>query len=1463
MGICLGASTVSLVLVAQQADPSQTDNTGAQPQIIRHTALAHEGDPKETLRVVLRDFDGHDFDRIAVTGRRFRKYVNLSSIPEPEAVEYAYRYTKPSGVDCPAVVSAGGETFMVYVLDSFGKISNVVTGNKCASGTGEFLLQQLRRMDVSLQKAARWAAIESPYHVSGRCSVFCKSDCTHATNKGVPKSKVTAGLCRMMADKILELLKKVSRQNIMITGGTSRNQMMIHYLRQEIPGLIVPEQAAYFEALGAGLWALEHETRTFPGIDGLFTGRSGTFDTLPPLSDFEKVVSFETIERQQVAPGDVCIFGLDVGSTTTKAVLLRRSDNAILASEYLRTNGDPVGASRQCYRSILEQVCKSVVPAQISITGLGVCGSGRQIAGLHALTSGIINEIIAHATAAVYFDTQVDTIFEIGGQDAKYTYITNGVPSDYAMNEACSAGTGSFLEESAYETLGVDMTDIAGIAVKGKRPPNFNDQCAAFIASDIKNAIHEGILREDIVAGLVYSIAMNYNNRVKGNRPVGEKVFMQGGVCYNHAVPLAMAALVGKPIVVPPEPGLMGAFGVALEIKKRIDAGLMAEQFFDLETLIQRSVTYGKSFVCKGGSEGCDRRCEIAVIEMEGKKYPFGGACNRYYNLRQNVKVDASALDLVRVRQQHVFEARQSKPSSRAGSGQTSRVALNRSFMVNTFYPLYATFFLELGFQPVLPEEWSQKGIDQREAAFCYPAELAHGFFHTLLHMSPPPDIIFLPHFKSIPVSNAQKRSQMCPFVQAETFYLQTTFKEKIDALKKHGTKIFSPLLDMYKGWQYCEKAMVETAVQMGTSRKRAKRAFERALHVQNRFSEQIKEMGRKVLEDLESDPEKVAVVIFARPYNGFVDEAHMGIPHKLATRGVSVLPLDCLPIDGEKSKRQMYWGLGEMMMKAARFVRRHPQLFATYITNFSCGPDSFLVGYFREIMGRKPSLTLELDSHTADAGLETRIEAFLDIVTAYRQLLARREIALTEQNFSPARTEMNNGRGCVVTSTGNRLPLTDPRVTLLLPSMGKLSSEALSAVFRGEGFNTKVHPPADEQVLKIGRGSTSCKECLPLILTTGILLNYLNNGRRPEEVVIYFMTTGSGPCRFGQYRVFMEDLIKRMKIPDVALLSLSSEDGYEGLRNALYLKGWWAVVVADIMEDIRSMIMTNAVDTETALGIFEDEWKSILQAIVVGRRSELENQLKATAERFRHIDKKQPVDAVPLVLLTGEIFVRRDELSRRYLTEYLAEKGFATACSPVAEWLYYCDYLIDNRLADYTMPLKKKIGFAIKKRFMVRDEKRFKRILSKSQFVHTAPLDVSALVNNASPFISKNLSGEAVLTIGSSLTEVASSTCGVIAIGPFGCMPNRISESILNQTMNRQVKLAMAPHNPQLRAVLQSVEDLPFLAIESDGSPFPQLIDAKLETFMLRARRLHQKMREHGASFTNHAAIRQFSIRN
>jgi predicted CoA-substrate-specific enzyme activase len=1433
LGLCLGASTVSIVALQYKA---------GKPRITDYSVHPHEGNPQTKLIEALVEKELKTFDRICVTGRKFRSYVNLSSISEPEAVEYAYRFIKPADISCPAVVSTGGETFMAYVMDSRGKISNVLTGNKCASGTGEFFLQQLRRMNVTLEEAAGFAVGVEPYHVSGRCSVFCKSDCTHATNKGIPKSKVTAGLSKMMAGKILELLKKVERRNIMITGGTSANKMMIEYLQREIDGLIVPPEAPYFEALGAALWAGANETMPFTDMENLFKTKVAALNTLPALSDFLKQVEFKTMERAKIEEGDTCILGLDVGSTTTKAVLIRKNDNALLADIYLRTNGDPVGAARMCYGAICEQIAGAVNPGRIIIEGLGVCGSGRQIAGLHALTDGVINEIIAHATAAAYFDPEVDTIFEIGGQDAKYTYLTNAVSSDYAMNEACSAGTGSFLEESAYETMGVKMEDIAAIALTAESPPNFNDQCAAFISSDIKNAISEGVAKEDIIAGLVYSICMNYCNRVKGNRKVGRKVFMQGGVCYNRAVPLAMSALTGKAIIVPPEPGLMGAFGVALEVKKRIDLGLMEKGNFSLQRLIDRDVKFGRPFVCKGGREKCDRRCEIAVIELEGKKYSFGGACNRYYNMRKHREYDVDKLDLIALRRKLIFEKYAGTTES-CGRKQLGTIGFNRSFLVNTYYPFYSTFFADLGYEPQISDNCNQEGIDAKNSSFCYPVELAHGFFHSLLTAQEHPDYIFLPHFKAMPSIDKDSSSQVCPFVQGETFYLQTTFSELIDSRKREGTKLLTPLLDLSSGIEAAGPPLLTAARQMGVSSGRAKKALRAAVAGQRACQHEMQETGKLFLQQLEKNPDQTAIVIFGRSYSGFAKEANKGIPLMIASRGYTVIPQDFLPLDDQPNKEHMYWGTGQQIMQAAACVRRHPQLFGVFITNFSCGPDSFLIGYFRDIMEQKPSLTLELDSHTANAGLETRIEAFLDIIASYRQLLENKWVPPRPRAFRAARTTLHEGAATVVTSSGKMLPMTDPRVTLLFPSMGEPTVEMLGAVFRGKGFHSFVQPPVDEQILKIGRANTTCKECLPLILTTGVLLNYTYNVKKADEIVAYFMPTGSGPCRFGQYSVFMKDLINRLQIPDVAVFSLSSENGYIGLDNSFRLRTWWAGVIADVLEDIRSLLLANAKHPQRAIEIYREEIVGLTLELQRGSYESLQRRLGKSMDRFAAIPQLRPPRDVPTIALVGEIFVRRDALSRQSITERLAERGFATICSPVTEWLLYTDYLVEKNLVPHGLSYWEKVKFGLIKKYVGRYTRNLNSVMEKSGLVLSSPVNVDEILRAASPFISPHLVGEAILTVGSALLEVATNACGVISIGPFGCMPSRVAESVLNSVMHSRIKLSLDPKNRYLQEVLADVDELPFLAIESDGSPFPQLIAAKMEAFCLRAGRMHENM--------------------
>jgi predicted nucleotide-binding protein (sugar kinase/HSP70/actin superfamily) len=408
---------------------------------------------------------------------------------------------------------------------------------------------------------------------------------------------------------------------------------------------------------------------------------------------------------------------------------------------------------------------------------------------------------------------------------------------------------------------------------------------------------------------------------------------------------------------------------------------------------------------------------------------------------------------------------------------------------------------------------------------------------------------------------------------------------------------------------------------------------------------------------------------------------------------------------------------------------------------------------------------------------------------------------------------------------------------------MGEVGTPFLAAALRRKGIRAIAYPPSGESELKSGRGNTSCKECLPLILTTGTLLNYVKNRKEKDEILVYFMATGSGPCRFGQYSVYLEELVKRLKLRDVAVMSLTSENTYVDLGTDIQRRAWWAILLSDLMEDLRSALLANARDADTALNLFRQACEGIESCLEAGNFRNLTYFLKATMDKLVEIPAKRPWKQVPGILLSGEIFVRRDPLSRRYLTDRLAEKGFAVICSPVIEWMYYCNFLVENNLSVPPPTLGERVSTRLKQWYMNRTEKQVKAIFSRAGQCHTEPIRTHQLIRNASNHISPHLTGEAILTIGSSLSEVGLNACGVIAIGPFGCMPNRLSEAILRENMKRQVILSKHPADSPLHSILRETEDLPFLAIETDGSPFPQLIQSKLEAFLLQAERLHGEM--------------------
>jgi len=1414
-GICIGASTVKLALIESV---NQNDILLKSVDVVNHN-----GNPQIIIEHFFEKFGLHNVP-VAFTGRKFRSALRACNISEPEATEIAYNQLFGSN-KYDAIASLGSETFLVYVLDKFGRIAEVITKNQCASGTGEFFLQQIKRMNLSLDEASHLASGTVPFRVSGRCSVFCKSDCTHALNKGVPKSEVAAGLAQMIAEKVQELLQKRNFKRILFVGGVTQNKSVMHFLKKTYPQASVPKEAVVFEAYGAALFALNNEVEPLENVHHIFAPRESSFAFLPPLSQFQNKVKFESISMRKAYPGERCIVGLDVGSTTTKAVVISAETKEILAKSYLYTHGNPIEAAKKCYLSLKEQL------PTVQIIGLGTTGSGRHIAGLHAETEAVFNEILAHSTAALYFSKDVDTIFEIGGQDAKYTYIINKVPADYAMNEACSAGTGSFLEEAAYESLSVQLHEIEHLALQAECPPNFSDQCAAFIGSDIKTAQQEGISRENIVAGLVYSVCMNYSNRVKGNRPVGNKIFMQGGVCYNRAVPIAMAAVTGKEIVVPPEPGLMGAFGVALEVAEKIENGLLKEKHFELEKLINRDVIYKKTFTCHGGKEKCDLKCSINLIQIENRTYPFGGACDKYYSINLNRSSDIKKYDFVHRRNELFFN----KFAPKKHFEDAKTIGINNSFLTHSLYPLFYNFFTELGFNVVLPQKPNPKGFEREISSFCFPAQLSLAFMEELLESNP--DYVFLPAVFEINAENVTPQrldfNCTCVFVSGEAFFLRQAFADKL-----RKTQLITENFNFANGFEKELDKFYKIAIQIGvTDKDKVRSALAYAIEMQISCEREALALGSQALEQIERE-NTFGIVLVGRHYNAFPEFANKGIPQKYASRGVYVLPFDIFDCSTETIDDDMFWESGKRILRIAKFIKRCKNLFATYITNFSCGPDSMIITTFRNIMQDKPSLTLELDSHSADAGINTRIDASLDIINNYLRL----NRTVEHKAINLARIEFAEPIAKFITSSGKSIPLNDPSVQILIPSMGELSAKFFASALRTLGFNAIALDIPTPEILKLGRENCTGKECLPLILMVGLLVDFLENRWDGKSNIAYFTVQGAGNCRLGQYPVFIRQLLARRGIENVAQMVLMNEDGFAGLGENFALRGIQAILAADVIEDVRNAVLANSLDPETAITTFQYEFDCLLQNYEQNPEqiySHLENFAINLKEK---IPSRIPIEQARYIALVGEIYVRRDHFAHKWLNEYFAQHGFVLKAAHISEWIFYVDYLLQLDLLESEKSLRKKFERQIRNFFMRDVERKIKKIMEKSGYYKFDRIEIEPILRHSRHLLPYEFKGEPGLTLGIALKDGLEKYCGIINFGPFGCMPTRLAESIAIPEMNIEGKIKakqLCGQDISFASVFNGIANIPFLTIETDGNAYPQIVQSRLETFTLAAKRV------------------------
>jgi len=1404
IGIDIGSTTLKLCLLSR-------DNG------VEHAILPHEGDLSGTLSLLMERLGAVRPLRGIVTGTEGRHRIELPEVIAAVAIESGLEAVnlKPR-----AVVSMGGEDLVVYVLNDRGRIVNTYSGNKCASGTGEFFRQQLGRMNLRLEDINEVCKDAHAHRISARCSVFMKSDCTHRLNKGeVSKGDIALSLSKVMADKVSEFLTKakISSGQVVLTGGVTQNRFLIQFIRESRPGIdfVLPDEASYFEAFGAAHLA-RSQGALMPEGDPVRPGSALVFKTFKPLSESGDLVHHAPSRRGAYDPDAEYVLGVDGGSTTTKAALINVKTLEIVAEHYGRTHGDPVAALRLCLREIKKQLGGQ--KPRISL--VATTGSSRELLGVFLETVGVYNEIIAHTVGTTYFQKDVDTIFEIGGQDAKYVLINNGVPIDYAMNEACSAGTGSFLEESASGDLNIRTApEIGPIALQAKAPLKFGEHCSAFINSDIRKAMQQGAAREDVVAGLVFSIVANYRNRVVGNRAVGEHIVLQGGVAKNPAVPLAFAQMTGKPITVPPDPELMGCFGVARLVLQKHEEGLIEKNDFDLGSMIEKEITYHEGFTCKA----CENLCPIRNLEVGGHRYPFGGRCSLYTNQRKKRKIRSSeVIDYTQERTRMLFDDFAPSPDTlKAKSRHVVGVPL--AFSVHSVWPFYSWFFHSLGVKAVLSTQIVPEGIAKQESNYCFPAEIAHGAIQDMLDKGV--DYVFLPHFRDMP-SMEDVHACVCPLTQGLPFYARHAFGLSDD-------RMLRPLVSFSRGFEASRGAFEDVAEKLGFSRTEGSRAYDTGIEQYRRFFTAYKELGRKVLSEVQENPDRVYISLCGRPYNAFTRDANMGIPRKFTSQGVTVIPFDMIYDPDDEIPPNNYWYYGQEDMKAVKQVRKIDNLYLSWISNFSCAPDSFMLHYVRWLMGHKPYLVLEIDSHTADAGLDTRVEAFLDIVESYRRHMK----PIAEKPFRRRYYIALKDEFCDVVDrkTGKRFDIRDERVHAILPSMGDLSTEAVNIASLRQGIRSTNLPLPDVFSTQLARNVASGKECIPALLVLGSILQFFRdkNPTSGDDIYAVFVPSTLGPCRTGQYHVFFDRLFEELGWENVVLLVGHSENSYRELGPTFTRDFWRATVLGDYFTDIRTSLRLLARDPGDALSLFRSVWQDVLGAFRAGNK-ELDQGLRRAADRLARVPLKGSLDDVRKVLIMGEIYVRRDNFSVEEVTQMLISKGIYPKVTGVTEWIHYTDFarkfIMEGRRKREGWlrtllhgGLKDEAVYLIDKVWKETVEEKIVAALRPTGLIPHVPHDMNEIIGEGRyEFVDPELESEATVSPAVGAAAMKDGYSGVVIIAPFCCLPGRLIEGV---------------YAPWAKA-----RDYPVLALENDGQPYPPNVVSRMEVFAYNVLRFESK---------------------
>ena len=1360
VGIDAGSVAVKLGIVS------------ADGHVLGDRYLRHEGRPLQAVARLL--------DELARHGLRSRQIVGLCAtgsggkeIARRLGIEFSNEVvclTEANRTLYPeqrTVVEIGGEDSHLLMMEAGDDskelhLSDFAMNSVCAAGTGVFLDQQASRLRIPVEQMGA-AALESahPSRIAGRCSVFANSDMIHLQQRGVPVPDILAGLCQAIARNFRGT---VARRDALLPpvafeGGVAANAGVVKAFT-DLLGLkedevSVPRHFATLGAMGAALLArntgsVARRFETLADVGPLLSRGDYTRDSLEPLGgDGSRSAPAGASASPAAGSSEpqAAYLGVDVGSISTNLAVLAE-DGSLLAKRYLMTAGQPIEAVRQGLRELDDELGPAV-----EICGVGTTGSGRYMIGDVIGADVIRNEITAQTRAAVALDPEVDTILEIGGQDSKFISTRDGVIVDFEMNKVCAAGTGSFLEEQA-ERLGMTIDEEFGrLALTAKRPVRLGERCSVFMGSDVGHHQAHGAAPEDIAAGLCYSIVDNYLQRVARNKKIGERVLFQGGVAFNEGVRAAFEKVLGRPVVVPPNHEVSGAIGCALAARDERSGATRFKGFRQASQAVETT-----SFIC----EDCSNSCDVSrIVTGSGAALHYGSRCGKFDEASEKAR-GSETPDLFLERERLLLAHHRQQKGRLPAAAPT--VGIPRCMVAfHELFPFWAAFFDALGYRVVLSEKSSKKTVETGnelcKSDFCFPIKVAHGHVQDLVHRGV--DAIFLPAIIGMGRAPGMANTLACPYVEALPDVIVASLR-----LDRRGVDLLRPVMHYRRGEKHILKVLTAALrlLDPGLSKGDVRRAFGAGTASQQVFSQAITRRGEQVLEQL--TPDRPAVVVVGRAYNTCDPEISLRIPRILRRREALAIPLDFLPLDQVDISRlwpSMYWYHGQRILKAAELVLERDDLQAVYVTNFGCGPDSFLLSYFARAMGDKPYLEVEVDEHSAGAGAVTRCEAFLDSLNG-KWPHRRAEPSASRQVLQRCMERPQNGDR-----------------TFYLPQFSD-HWRTVAAALRACGVKAEVLPRSSAESLRLGKRHTLGKECLAHTITTGDVMRKVHSEKFDAGRSAFLGVRMGGPCRVGQFLPAMELTVNDHTDVFVPFYKQPASfqrpaPVFEHVDRPRFERlGGYGVFGVDLLLkaalQTRPYEMTSG-ETDRIYGRFLDEICAATEdgGDVIAVLADARRAYEAVA-----VDRSKKKPVVGLLgqafyiynrAVNGDLIAKLEALGLEVRTPYGAEMGLYQYFSmksiyrlkkqrlkQAGAWVF--DRMIQHRMARIMRPFK---GFL--------------RDLEEPS--------VEELVELNRPYLDPALITETTLSVGKAFHHHRQGAHGVILLGSFCCMPGAISDSIMS----------------------------------------------------------------------------------